>query len=308
VLLGDGDDVRVIEAAEKLSELRLTVLVLALAGATHLRQRLSPEITIVTPTDVDRESMQLALESDEASVDSVLADGPALAGALMRLGVADTCIVGTSYSSPHVLRALLKNVGPASPSSIVSSTYIMELTDGRAFGYGDCVVNPTPTADELGQIAAASARTYRTLVGEPFVALLSFSTQGSANDPSVRRVREAVVVARDQEPQTAFDGELQLDAAVDPSVAAIKAPLSLVAGRANVLVFPDLNAGNIAYKLTERLAGARAYGPVLEGLACSAHDISRGSTPEDVVSLAVMTAALERRRTTLATTKLDDHR
>lgn len=160
------------------------------------------------------------------------------------------------------------------------------------FIYADCGVVPEPSPEQLCDIAIASAKTCRQLIGvEPKVAFLSFSTLGSATSPSVEKVRQAVEILRSRNVDFVFDGELQFDAAVEPSVGKFKAPNSSVAGEANVMIFPDLNAGNIAYKITQRLARAEAYGPLLQGLSKPVNDLSRGATPEDIVVVSAITIA-----------------
>jgi phosphate acetyltransferase len=167
----------------------------------------------------------------------------------------------------------------------------MVLADGRPVVYGDCGVVPDPDAEQLASIAVSCADTYRRLCGdEPRVAMLSFSTRGSADHPRVDRVRAATERARRLDPGLTIDGELQFDAALVESVGQAKAPGSAVAGRANVFVFPDLDSGNIAYKITERLAGARAFGPLLQGLDGVLHDLSRGCSADDIVNVSVIAA------------------
>jgi phosphate acetyltransferase len=163
----------------------------------------------------------------------------------------------------------------------------------RVFVFADCGVVPDPTPAQLGEIGCLAADRYEQLTGRvPHTAFLSFSTRGSAEHPRVARVRDALALARARRPDRHFDGELQLDAAVDPGVGARKAPGSAVAGHANVLIFPDLDAGNIGYKLVQRLGGAAAYGPILMGLARQANDLSRGCTADDVVEVATIACAL----------------
>ena len=190
-----------------------------------------------------------------------------------------------------MVRAALFCVGPAPGIDLVSSCLLMVLPDGTPITYADCGVVPEPDADQLAAIAVASAATHRELAGaEPRVAMLSYSTKGSAAGPRVELVRSATEIVRRRAPGLAVDGELQFDAAWVPEVAEAKAPGSPVAGRANVFVFPDLASGNIAYKVTQRLAGARAYGPLLQGAAGVIHDLSRGCSVDDIVTVATIAA------------------
>ncbi|WP_419946726.1 phosphate acyltransferase [Candidatus Poriferisodalis sp.] len=219
-------------------------------------------------------------------------DDPLHVAALMvAAGEADACVGGASRPSADVVRAALFCIGPAPGIDTISSCFLMVLADGTPVTYGDCGVIPEPDADQLASIAMATAATHAQLTGEtPRVAMLSYSTKGSAEGAGVERVRAATQIVRDRMGSLAIDGELQFDAAWDRGVAAAKAPGSEVAGRANVFIFPDLDAGNIAYKITERLAGARAYGPLLQGTAGAIHDLSRGCDADDIVSVALIAA------------------
>ncbi len=215
-------------------------------------------------------------------------------GALMvRRGEVDGSVAGAAHPTPDVLRAAIHCIGVDPDSALVSSFFLMVLPDGRPVTFSDCGVVPTPDVDQLASIGLDAAKSHRLLTGEePRVAFLSFSTKGSADDPAVDLVREATALAQSRRPDLQIDGEFQFDAAFVPSVGERKAPGSAVAGNANVFVFPNLDAGNIGYKIAQRIGGAEAFGPILQGLKQPANDLSRGSDAEDIVNVVAITAIL----------------
>lgn len=215
---------------------------------------------------------------------------------MVKTGAADGMVAGAVNSSANVIRPALQILKTAPGTKLVSAFFIMNVPNctygnNGTFIFADCGLNQDPNADEVSEIAISSAKSYKQLIGdEPKVAMLSYSTYGSAKSELVEKMQEATRLAKEKAPELALDGELQLDAAIVDTVAKQKAPDSKVAGQANVLVFPNLDAGNIGYKLTQRLAKAEAYGPVLQGIAKPVNDLSRGCVAEDIAGVVAITA------------------
>ena len=301
----EGSDTRILHAAVTLAceEIIQPILLGApdhvQAVAARAQIRLPESVEIVNPATSDnrlkfaqllRTSLGPGVETDTMA--NQTAQDPLIFGALLvTTGQADGCVAGAVHSTTRVVQTGLRVIGHAGASGLVSSMFLMVLPTGATLTFADCAVVPAPSAEELAIIATTSAETHRLLTGEiPVVAMLSFSTKGSAEHARVNLVREATQRARQLAPGLIIDGELQFDAAYVEAIGQTKAPGSPVPGRANVFIFPNLDAGNIGYKLVERLADARAIGPLLQGLAKPMHDLSRGCSVEDITIVAQVCA------------------
>lgn len=312
IVLPEPEDERVLKAAEKIAEQKIAKIILVgnedeiMENAVKCGANIKSDIIkIINPKKYEKieeyanEFTEIRKKKGVIYEDAfrIMTTDPRYFGAMMvRKGDADGMVAGSISPTADVLRASIQVIQPKPGLKTVSSCFIMECPS-KQYGeegiliFSDCGVVPDPDSEQLADIAESAAESARKLLGfEPKVALLSFSTMGSAKHENVTKVADAVKILEERGVKFEFDGEMQADAAIVPSVASKKAPSSKVAGKANVLVFPNLEAGNISYKLVERIAGANAYGPLLQGLNKPVNDLSRGCSVEDILNVVAITS------------------
>ena len=301
IVLPEGEDPRTIEAAKKIVEEGLANLVI-LGDPAEIDV---DGVTVIDPKNAEQHEAYAAKFAELRAKKGVtieqareqMNDATYFGTMMVKMGDADGLVSGACHSTANTLRPALQILKTAPGTKLVSAFFIM-CTKTPEYGaegtllFADCGLNINPTADELSEIALASAESWKAFMPgvDPKVAMLSFSTKGSAKGDVPTKVQEATKLANEKNPELALDGDLQLDAALVQSVADLKAPGSTVAGNANILVFPDLEAGNIGYKLVQRFGGAEAYGPVLQGIAKPVNDLSRGCSADDIVGVVAITA------------------
>ncbi len=309
IVLAEGEDIRTLKAAETVKKEGYAKVILV-GNPDKIKATVAAEgidiegIKIVDSENSDKNEeyanafyeLRKAKGMTPEQAAETIKDPSYYAVMMVKQGDADGMVSGAIHSSADTIRPSLQILKTAPGTKLVSAFFIIVVPDceygeNGTFVFGDSGLNQDPTADELSEIAISSAASFKQLVGaEPKVAMLSYSTYGSAKSPLVDKVQEATKLAKEKAPDIKLDGELQLDAAIVGSVAASKAPGSDVAGSANVLIFPDLNAGNIGYKLAQRLAKAEAYGPILQGIAKPVNDLSRGCSADDIAGVVAITA------------------
>lgn len=310
IVLPESNDKRTLIAAAKIVEEGIANIIMIgseekiMDGAGWLEVDLSG-IQVINPKTTPKldEYVNLLYETRKAkgmtpekAREILLSDYITFGIVMVKANDADGLVAGACHSTADTLRPALQILKTAPGVKLVSGFFVMDTVfkdqgENGAFIFADCGLNQDPTAEELAAIAESSARSFQALIGpKPVIAMLSHSTKGSAKHPLVDKVAEATRIAHEMYPHLVLDGELQPDAALVPSVAKTKAPGSVVGGKANVLIFPNLDAGNIGYKLVQRLGGAEAYGPMLQGIAKPVNDLSRGCSWEDIVGVVALTA------------------
>ena len=300
IVLPEGEDPRTIEAAKAIVAEDLADLVI-LGNPAEIDVE---GVRVIDPAASDKRAtyadalyeLRKAKGMTPEQAYEQVADATYYGTMMIKMGDADGLVSGACHSTANTLRPALQILKTAPGTKLVSSFFIMctpatEYGEGGTLLFADCGLNIAPDADQLSEIAISSAATWKSLMSdEPVVAMLSYSTMGSAGGDTAEKVQEATRLAKEKAPELALDGDLQLDAALEASVGLLKAPESKVPGNANILVFPDLAAGNIGYKLVQRFAKAEAYGPVLQGIAKPVNDLSRGCSAEDIVGVVAITA------------------
>ena len=299
IVLPEGEDPRTIEAAKQIVAEDLAELVI-LGNPDEIDV---DGVTVIDPATAEKRQayadalyeLRKAKGMTPEQAFEQVADATYFGTMMIKCGDADGLVSGACHSTANTLRPALQILKTAPGTKLVSSFFIMctptEYGEEGTLLFADCGLNIAPDADQLSEIAISSAATWKSLMSdEPVVAMLSYSTMGSAGGDTAEKVQEATRLAKEKAPELALDGDLQLDAALEASVGLLKAPDSKVPGNANILVFPDLAAGNIGYKLVQRFAKAEAYGPVLQGIARPVNDLSRGCSAEDIVGVVAITA------------------